>query len=405
MPGNPLLKSIEHWANNTESPNGTDNGTWCSCSCHTAPEENVLGDSLHEYARMGYSLVVRRQKLYNDHGLKIGKTLLTNLNTYFNVPSVRKPIPREIADQKILNEMATDTNGYRGPSTVKRNLALAGCSIPQKKIKRTQLTAHSTFQEVHCDGHEKLGALTLQMGGVALPIYGVKDKWGDAVLYLKVIPNDRDSDVIGHVFLDFFELYGGSELGHMYAFVTGLKTAYAPGIDLMCYPAMVALYCTNNTPIEGLWRWFQDQCGKNLYIEITKGRDEGIFNPNNPIHVYLFNWIWPPIVQGELDHFTEWWNSHVIRRQHNKTMPSGVSPNKLHTHPEYYGGRCFAIPVPRDAINEFRKTIKISGEAALAWVPEDFDVIAGQVYEMLGSPSVSAETAWDFFSQMTSVMC
>ncbi|KAJ7789541.1 hypothetical protein B0H14DRAFT_3094900 [Mycena olivaceomarginata] len=249
----------------------------------------------------------------------------------------------------------------------------------RKKIKRTQLTAHSTFQEVHCDGHEKLGALTLQMGGVALPTYGVKDKWGDAVLYLKVIPNDRDSDVIGHVFLDFFELYGGSELGHVYAFVTGLKTAYAPGIDLTRYPAMVALYCTNNTPIEGLWRWFQDQ--------------------------YLFNWIWPPIVQGELDHFTEWWNSHVIRRQHNKTMPSGVSPNKLHAHPEYYGGRCFAIPVPRDAINEFRKTIKISGEAALAWVPEDFDVIAGQVYKMLGSPSVSAETAWDLFSQMTSVMC
>ena len=81
-----------------------------------------------------------------------------------------------------------------------------------------------------------------------------------------------------------------------------------------------------------------------------------------------------------------------------------MSPNELYAHPEYYGGRCFAIPVPKDAINELRKTIKIPREAALAWVPEEFDMIAGQVYEMLGSPSVSAETAWDLFSQMASVM-
>jgi hypothetical protein len=79
----------------------------------------------------------------------------------------------------------------------------------RKKIKCAQLKAHGTWQEIHCDGHEKLGALALQMGGVGLPIYGMKDKWGAEILYLVVIPDDRHSDVIGHVFLDFVELYGG----------------------------------------------------------------------------------------------------------------------------------------------------------------------------------------------------
>jgi len=65
------------------------------------------------------------------------------------------------------------------------------------------------------------------------------------------------------------------------------RTAYAPDIDLARYPALVALKSTNNTPIESLWHWFQDQCGKNLYLQITKGRDEGLFNPNNQIHVYI----------------------------------------------------------------------------------------------------------------------
>ncbi|KAJ7653566.1 hypothetical protein DFH06DRAFT_1270086 [Mycena polygramma] len=274
----------------------------------------------------------------------------------------------------------------------------------KKKIKRAQLKAHGTWQEIHCDGHEKLGSLALMMGGVGLPIHGMKDKWGGEILYLAVIPDDQHTDVIGHVILDFVETYGaipqqfttdkGSE--SIYAFATGLKVAYAPEIDLVRYPVCVSVKSTNNTPIESLWHWFQDQCGKNLYLQITKGRNEGIFNPNNIIHVHLFNWSWPPIVQGELDHFTERWNSHVIRRQRNKLMPSGVSPNELYAHPEYYGAA--------SAVDTFRDTIRIDRETALRWVPVEFDTIAIQVYELLGSPVCSAETAWDLFSKMSSVM-
>ncbi|KAJ7210144.1 hypothetical protein GGX14DRAFT_534841 [Mycena pura] len=253
----------------------------------------------------------------------------------------------------------------------------------RKRIKRAQLKAHGTWQEIHMDGHEKLGAQALEMGGIGFPIYGMKDKWGTGILYLSVVPDDRHSDVIGHVFLDFVELYGaipqqvttdkGSETGHIYGFMTGLKSTYAPNIDLTRYPCHVAVKSTNNTPIEGLWRWFRDQCGKNLHLHITKGRDEGIFNPNNPIH-------------------------------RNKLMPSGVSPNELHAHPEHYAGRCFAIPVPEDAILALRDSIKISREAALRWVPDEFDIMARQVYEGLGSPVASAETAWELFSQMAAIM-
>jgi len=50
------------------------------------------------------------------------------------------------------------------------------------------------------------------MGGVRFPIYGMKDKWGAEILYLAVIPDDRYSDVIGHVFLDFIEMYGGEHI-------------------------------------------------------------------------------------------------------------------------------------------------------------------------------------------------
>jgi hypothetical protein len=76
----------------------------------------------------------------------------------------------------------------------------------RKKVKRVRL------QELHCDGHEKLGALALKMGGVGLPIYGMRDKWSGGLLDMEVVRNDRLADIIGHVFLDFIERYGGEFL-------------------------------------------------------------------------------------------------------------------------------------------------------------------------------------------------
>jgi len=85
-------------------------------------------------------------------------------------------------------------------------------------------------------------------------------------------------------------------------------------------------------------------------------------------------------------------------------MPSGVSPNDLYAHPEYYGGRCFAIPVPQAAVDAFRNDIRLTREAALNWVPAEFDSIASQAYELIGSPVCSGETAWEVFALMASVM-
>jgi hypothetical protein len=79
----------------------------------------------------------------------------------------------------------------------------------KKKIKRAVLSGHGIWQELHCDGHEKLGKQALMMGSVGLSIYGMKDRWSNAILYLQCIPNDRLADAIGHAYLDFVEGYGG----------------------------------------------------------------------------------------------------------------------------------------------------------------------------------------------------
>ena len=65
------------------------------------------------------------------------------------------------------------------------------------------------MEEVHCDGHEKLGAKALMMGEVGIAIYAFRDHTGE-VFHMTVLPNDRCETTIGHVYLDFVERTGST---------------------------------------------------------------------------------------------------------------------------------------------------------------------------------------------------
>ena len=57
----------------------------------------------------------------------------------------------------------------------------------------------------HADGHDKLNAQALNMGGVGLGIYGIKDQWLSFILHLSTVPNNHLATTIGHVHLDYVE--------------------------------------------------------------------------------------------------------------------------------------------------------------------------------------------------------
>jgi hypothetical protein len=84
--------------------------------------------------------------------------------------------------------------------------------FPGKKrstIPRTALNSNGPYHEISSDGHEKLGKQALEMGDIALPIYGYKDKWSDTLPFMQFVPNSRTSAAIGYLFLDFIETGGG----------------------------------------------------------------------------------------------------------------------------------------------------------------------------------------------------
>ncbi|OBZ74087.1 hypothetical protein A0H81_06561 [Grifola frondosa] len=260
------------------------------------PAEEVLKSALMDFSKQRLPVKLRLASLKSMFGLDIKPTTLHNLNKKFNVPSSRRKMPQDVADQLVLNKMS-DLNDQAGRWGVQRTmdaLAKDGTPVPRrvihevmhdnepdavdarfpgkKKISHAKLSSIGPFHEVNCDGHDKLGMFTLQMGPVTLPIYGMKDKWSD----------------------------------------TALRQIFAPELDADAVPSFVALLSTRNIPIEGAWHWFREQTGRTLFHHVTQGKMLNIFNPNNEVHIKLFNWIWPPIIQQELDKFRDSWNMHTV---------------------------------------------------------------------------------------------
>jgi hypothetical protein len=117
----------------------------------------------------------------------------------------------------------------------------------------------------------------------------------------------------------------------------------------------------------------------------------------------LFNWIFPPLVQKQLDEFQTWWNQHRIRAQPEKNMPSGHVPADAIEHPELLGGLSCLIPVPKHIVQDLRDLLAEEvgpyGQF-LKWVDDDFADAAEQVYRALGRPELTLATAWDVFHKM-----
>ncbi|KAJ7475410.1 hypothetical protein B0H11DRAFT_2032889, partial [Mycena galericulata] len=406
--------------------NGTSNGVF--------PPDDELRAILFDYARRSLSNHLRLRYLKEDHQISIGLTKLKELNKQFCVPSSRKFREVEEATATIANIISRDVHQGQGPDTVKKIASLRlNFPIPrdfvratmkglvgqrpsdmrrpgrkQEPKRRSALNAIGIFQEIHADGHEKLGQKALRMGsGIGIDIYGMRDHVGK-VLWLVVLPNSRLSDVVGHVYLDMVSAYGaipiqftfdgGSELGWLAAFQTTLREVFAPNLPTEQWKPVVAVQSSTNIPIESTWSYDRQFNGRSMRDILEEGRIHLI--PGDFVHRDLFRWLWPKIVQIGLDEFVDYFNNKKTRKQRNRILPSGVAPNVVFDMPGDYGLQNLAIPVTQEAIDELRDLIETSRQEAFRWVSDEFDVLATEVYQSVGSPKLEALSGWAVFNAM-----
>lgn len=186
------------------------------------------------------------------------------------------------------------------------------------------------MQEVHCDGHEKLGGIALRLGDVGFGIYGFRCHTGK-VLHVDVVPNDRNPLTVAHCYLDFVSKTGGEFIpsstfackpshrnpasidirrwnrdriygGHtnritvQYLDIRGVRSSLLArrmflGEDELSEldrPATRSLKSTDNIPAESMWSYWLEDEGANLKTVLLQGHDNGLFAPGNPLHACVF---------------------------------------------------------------------------------------------------------------------
>lgn len=114
-------------------------------------------------------------------------------------------------------------------------------------------------------------------------------------------------------------------------------------------------------------------------------------------------WLWPELMQKELDAFKEKANHRRVRKQPDKILPSGVSPNTAYTFPEQFEGRECLLPVDKEYVEEMLKSpeMEIGKIAATDWgLPDEFIARANAAYARLRSPKITMETVWIIFAAM-----
>ncbi|KAH7885579.1 hypothetical protein F5I97DRAFT_1887020 [Phlebopus sp. FC_14] len=388
------------------------------------------------YSKERLTVAERLTRLHVEFGLSIGKTRLHALNKQFGVPSTHKLPPEDIATQAILEKVADNVNQVNGVNAITSRLSTEGIPLPQDFVRsvlarhapdRSECTlsrskassplcsgGHWSQSATPCDGFAKLNAQALQMGGIRLDIYGIKDQWSSFLLHLVVVPNHRLATTIGHVYLDYVQKYQaipatfvtdkGSETGIMYGNQEALRTVFAPDIDVNEYPPFLFLKSIHNTPIEGLWHWFAKTQGINMKTLIQSGRNDGIYHLNKDLHKQLFYWLWPQILQEQLDKFVEYWNNHRIRYQKDKPNPSGTTPRHAFTAPQACGGQDCKVAVMQDVLDALRVAIPVSQKESMCWVSDDFAEMAGRVYIEIRCPDLVPKSGWTIFSQMEEIL-
>jgi hypothetical protein len=114
----------------------------------------------------------------------------------------------------------------------------------------------------------------------------------------------------------------------------------------------------------------------------------------------LFYWLWPQILQIQLDKFVEFWNNHRIRTQKGKPNMSGSTPRHGFTVPEAPAQDC-RIQVDQAVIDALRAQVPISREDSMRWVSPVFERAAENAYTAIGTPPLdNISTGWAIFTSM-----
>ncbi|KAF8589668.1 hypothetical protein K439DRAFT_1383140 [Ramaria rubella] len=269
-----------------------------------------------------------------------------------------------------------------------------------KKPHHVALVTLGPHYEWSGDGHDKLSA-------IGFPVWGIRDVWSGKWLGLWVIPNNRLGTVIAYLYLSLVEELGGmpiqsttdcgSETTKMYGFANALREAFSPELPITELPAHQFLQSIRNTTIERGWLRVRLQWSDNIKVIWEEGVQKYEYNSNDPQQYDLVRWLWPKLIQGELDRLRDHFNNHRVHKNRTKKNPSGVPPNVAMALPHRYNAQNCLQSVNVTLIRQLKE--ELGGESLLQFVSDEFTERALSIFNALNT-TLELDNVWVVFLVM-----
>lgn len=112
-------------------------------------------------------------------------------------------------------------------------------------------------------------------------------------------------------------------------------------------------------------------------------------------------WLWPPLMQKELDKFCQFANNCRMRKQPDKLLPSEVSPKFAYLFPERFDAHDCLQTVDVQIVEEILNDLEEEKRMLTDWgVPEEFSERAKEVLQMIEVGEVTLSNIWIVFNAM-----
>lgn len=116
----------------------------------------------------------------------------------------------------------------------------------------------------------------------------------------------------------------------------------------------------------------------------------------------LVQWLWPKLIQQELDRLKSKFNHHRVRWDEHKINPSGDTPHMIYKAVEEYGGIDCLQKVDGDVIQKLMDDLE--SEDLLQFVTPEFAGKAQEVYDNIGVKKLTFQNVWRVFSHMLPIL-
>ncbi|KAF7362207.1 hypothetical protein MVEN_00566900 [Mycena venus] len=357
------------------------------------------------------STVKRRRREYGlTGGAATEKTLTPNQIEQLVLMTMDEDTAKGWGVRTVWHKIASEQGKILTRDTVYRIMqthdpaSFAAREPTAKKIFRVQKFPLGIHERWSGDGHDKLYK-------IGLPIWMMVDDATGKVLKAWVVPSNRMGDIIAYLFLCLAEEYGGvplqtttdcgSETTLLYGIVNAIRDMFHPGLKEAQIQAHNYLRSVHNIAVERTWLRLRLEFGDTAVLNFNQGIADLKYDNADPDHYELCQWLWPRLLQKELDKWASFRNGVPIRKQKDKAGPSGVramSRNEAFSMFESWGGVNCLQRVDRDVIRQMKEDM--GGDALIAFSMPEFSARAEEAFESLGPVVLTQKNVWDVFQAM-----